>query len=176
MYLICRLQKAKVVLQYRIHHLKSLITSTLTSAPAGELSSLHVSIATCYKRLAVDSESGGICGHISSALKHCKAALELDPENREGLWLSKLLERQQDVNLRKEVALKRLSEGTAIKGTELHMPKPVQVCTQLRSPVVMIVITDAQTSARVHSLAVTAGCMVKVSNTFSLAICFLLNG
>ena len=126
----CRLQKAKVILQRRIRHLKSLITSnTIAAADAEELSSLHISIATCYKRLVVGAENKGICGYISSALKHCKLALELNTKSEEGLWLSNLLERQQDVETKKKLAIERLSEGTIMRRTELSMPNPVQVRT-----------------------------------------------
>ena len=127
--MIYRLQKAKVILQCRVHHLKSLITSIPVSE-AEELSSLHISVATCYKRLAVGTENTSIlCGYISSALKHCKLALELDSNCEEGVWLSKLLERQQDVEIKKKFATERLSEGTTCTATkaEIRMAKPVQV-------------------------------------------------
>ena len=116
------------MLQCRVHHLKSLITSIPVSE-AEELSFLHISIATCYKRLAVGTENTNECGYISSALKHCKLALELDSKCEEGIWLSKLLERQQDVEIKKKLAMERLSGGATCtaRKAELSMPKPAQV-------------------------------------------------
>ena len=87
-------------------------------------------MATCHKRLAVGTESNSIHTHISAALKHCKIALEVDPGNEEVLWLCKLLERQQEAEVSKEEAAKRLSEETALKGIELSLPEPVQVNVQ----------------------------------------------
>lgn len=86
-----------------------------------------MSIATCHKKLAVGTESINVRSHISAALKHCKIVLEVDPENEEVLWLSKLLERQQEVEVSKEEAAKRLIEETALKGIQLSMPELVQV-------------------------------------------------
>jgi hypothetical protein len=126
--LSCRLEKAKLILQCRIHHLNSLITTNaITTADSEDLSSLHISIATCYKRLAVIAENKDICGWISSALKHCKLALELDLKCEEGLWLCKLLERQKYVETKKISAIERLSEETIMRRAELRMPNPVQV-------------------------------------------------
>ena len=84
-------------------------------------------MATCHKRLAVVTESNNICSHISAALKHCKIALEVDPVNEEALWLCKLLERQQEAEVSKEEAAKRLNEETALERIQLSMPEPVQV-------------------------------------------------
>jgi hypothetical protein len=126
--LSCRLQKAELILQCRIDHLNSLITTdAITTADTEDLSSLHISIATCYKRLAVAAENKNIRGCISSALKHCKLALELDSKCEEGLWLCKLLERQKDVETKKILAIERLSEETIMRRAELRMPNPVQV-------------------------------------------------
>ena len=77
------------------------------------------------------AENSCICGgYISSALKHCKLVLELDSKCEEGLWLSKLLERQKDVESKKKLATERLIEGTNSIGAELSMPNPVQVQVQ----------------------------------------------
>ena len=91
------------------------------------------------------TEDDNVCGHISSALKHCKLALELDSKCEEGLWLSKLLERQLDVETKKKLATKRLSEAATVtvKNAELSIPKPVQVHVHtyhnvLRNPVLRI--------------------------------------
>lgn len=120
------------MLQCRIHHLNSLITSNaITTADTEDLSCLHISIATCYKRLGVDAENKDITGCISSALKHCKLALELDSKYEEGLWLYKLLERQKNMEAKKMLAIERLSEETAVKRAKLMMPNPVQVCVNV---------------------------------------------
>ena len=74
-----------------------------------------------------------ICGYISSALKHCKLALELDSKCEEGLWFSKLLERQKDVETKKKLVTERLSEGRTGRKAELTMPDPVQVCGKFKS-------------------------------------------
>ena len=88
------------MLQCRIHHLNSLITSSaITTADTEDLSCLHISIATCYKRLAVGAENKDITGCISSVLKHCKLALELDSKCEEGLWLCKLLVAISDLQI-----------------------------------------------------------------------------
>ena len=122
------------MLQCRIHHLSSLITSNaITTANTEDLSCLHISIATCYKRLAKGAENNDISGCISSALKHCKLALELDSKCEEGLWLCKLLERQKDMETKKMLAIERLSEETIVKRAELMMPNPVQVCVNMQS-------------------------------------------
>ena len=64
-----------------------------------------------------------------SALKHCNAALEVDPSNGGLLWLSKLLERQRDVEMSKELASETLNEEYMDgRGRDLKMPNPVQVC------------------------------------------------
>lgn len=121
-----RLKQAKLVLQCRLHHLKSL-TATLAAEDNNEdLASVHISVATCYKRLAVGTENSTI--YISSALKHCMLALELEPECKESLWLSKLLKRQQDVEAKKKVASEGLNEATpTARRMNLTMPKPVEV-------------------------------------------------
>ena len=76
----------------------------------------------------MSAENSSICGdYISSALKHCKLVLELDSKCEEGLWLSKLLERQKDVETKKKLATERLTEGTNSVGENLSMPNPVQV-------------------------------------------------
>ena len=130
----CRLQRAKLIFQCRIEHLKSLITSNaISTADTEDLSSLHISTASCYKRLAAGAENRSICGYISSALKHCKLALELDSKCEEGLWLTKLLERQQDVEFKKQLAAERLSEETIVRRTELRMPNPIQVGLHVQS-------------------------------------------
>ena len=56
--------------------------------------------------------------------------MEVDSGNREeGLWLSKLLERQREVEISKERATERLSEVMgAERGDVLKMPQPIQVC------------------------------------------------
>ena len=121
------------MLQCRIHHLNSLITSNaITTADTENLSCLHISIANCYKKLAVGAENRDINGYISSALKHCKLALELDSKCEEGLWLCKLLERQKDMEAKKLLAIERLSEKTVVKRAELRMPNPVQVCVNVQ--------------------------------------------
>ena len=63
-----------------------------------------------------------------SALKHCKAALEVDPSNGRVLWLSKLLERQRDVEMSKELATERLKEEYIdVSRSDLKMSNPLQV-------------------------------------------------
>ena len=127
---IHRLQKVKTILKCRIHHLNTLIPSLSVTATPSDMSSLHFSIATCHKRLVSScDESERVHAHLSSALKHCQTAMDLDSENREdSLWLSKLLERQRDVEMIKQKAADKLS---AVMDTErrgvLKMPEPVQV-------------------------------------------------